>query len=188
MTPSEEVDEVWHQHLSLARLLGLVRAVLGGPLHHDPTAGNPEQDRYFRARYTTRWRHTNGSLLPPELCGQQPISGSPRGPRFARPRPMTIWRKIRRWYQTMPLNPLDWTAQPFLALYVAVAVAAVLLVLVLRRSVTTGPDRWHLNQFLTRSCCAWLTGGRTALHTVLVAFLECGVADQEGRRGRRGSI
>jgi uncharacterized protein (TIGR04222 family) len=88
------------------------------------------------------------------------------------------------WYQTMPLNPLNWTAKPFLTLYVAVAMAAVLLVLVLRRSVTTGPDPMGPT-ISDPVLLAWLTGGpRRAADTVLVAFLECGVADQVGRRGR----
>jgi uncharacterized protein (TIGR04222 family) len=82
------------------------------------------------------------------------------------------------------MNPLNWTAQPFLELYVAVAVAAVLLVLALRRSAggglaTEGPA------MSDPVMLGWLTGGpRRAADTVLVAFLECGVADQVGGRGR----
>jgi uncharacterized protein (TIGR04222 family) len=87
-------------------------------------------------------------------------------------------------YPIMPLNPLDWTAQPFLTLYVAVAAAAVLLVLVLRRSAGTGPDPMG-SANADPVMLAWLTGGpRRAADMVLVAFLESGVADQFGLRGQ----
>jgi uncharacterized protein (TIGR04222 family) len=94
----------------------------------------------------------------------------------------------------MPLNPLDWTAQPFLTLYVAIAGVAVLLVLALRRSAGTGPDE-PAPAISDPVMLAWLAGGpRRAADTVLVAFLESGAADQAGRRGRltidlkRGSL
>ena len=53
VTPSEEVDEVWHLHLTYSRDYWTVWCadVLRAPLHHDPTKGGPaEQDR-FRAQY-----------------------------------------------------------------------------------------------------------------------------------------
>lgn len=84
----------------------------------------------------------------------------------------------------MPLNPLDWTAQPFLTLYGAVMVASVLLVLLLRRSAGAGPDPMGM-AISDPIMLAWLTGGpRRAADTVLVAFLESGVANQLGLRGQ----
>jgi uncharacterized protein (TIGR04222 family) len=96
--------------------------------------------------------------------------------------------------RSMPLNPLDWTAQPFLTLYVAIAVVAVLLVLAARWSAGTGfaePAPGISDPVML----AWLAGGRRrAADTVLVAFLESGAAEQAARRGRltidmkRGSL
>jgi uncharacterized protein (TIGR04222 family) len=84
----------------------------------------------------------------------------------------------------LPLNPLDWTAQPFLMLYVAVAAAAVLLVLALRWSAGSGPDPMG-SAIADPVMLAWLTGGpRRAADTVLVAFLESGVANQFGLKGQ----
>lgn len=107
MTPSEEVDEVWHQHLTYTRDYWDLwcGAVLGGPLHHDPTAGGPEQDRYFRARYAaTLAAYERFFGPPPELYWPATHIRFASRPRFrtiddtrwlALPRPTTIWRKIR---------------------------------------------------------------------------------------------
>lgn len=53
VTPSETIDEVWHQHLIYTRDYWDVWCgqALGRPLHHDPTAGGAEAQRYFRRQY-----------------------------------------------------------------------------------------------------------------------------------------
>jgi hypothetical protein len=107
MTPSEEVDEVWHHHLTYTRDYWDVwcGAALGGPLHHDPTEGGPDQDRHFRARYAATlaaYERFFGS--PPELFWPATHIRFASRPRFrtidglqriSLPRPRTIWRKIR---------------------------------------------------------------------------------------------
>ena len=53
VTPSEEVDEVWHLHLTYSRDYWAVWCgqVLRTDLHHDPTKGGPAEQRRFRAQY-----------------------------------------------------------------------------------------------------------------------------------------
>lgn len=53
MTPSEAVDEVWHQHLIYSRDYWDIWCgqVLRKPLHHDPTPGGPEAQRLYRMQY-----------------------------------------------------------------------------------------------------------------------------------------
>lgn len=53
VTPSEEVDEVWHQHLTYSRdyWTRWCRDALGCDLHHDPTAGGPVERQRFVAQY-----------------------------------------------------------------------------------------------------------------------------------------
>ena len=53
VTPSEEVDEVWHLHLAYTRDYWdrWCRTVLQAPLHHDPTRGGPAEQRRFRGQY-----------------------------------------------------------------------------------------------------------------------------------------
>ena len=53
VTPSEEVDEVWHLHLTYSRDYWDVwcRDVLQRALHHDPTKGGPAEQARFRDQY-----------------------------------------------------------------------------------------------------------------------------------------
>ena len=93
VTPSEEVDEVWHFHLTYTSDYWNVwcRAVLGKALHHHPTRGDPEEDDGFRVHYAStlaRYERFFGSP-PPEFWPSTQV-------RFgARPRFRTI--DARRW-------------------------------------------------------------------------------------------
>ncbi len=53
VTPSEIVDEVWHQHLVYSRDYWTIWCgeVLQVPLHHDPTPGGPEAQAIYRHQY-----------------------------------------------------------------------------------------------------------------------------------------
>jgi hypothetical protein len=53
VTPSEVVDEVWHQHLTYSRDYWTVWCAerLQAPLHHDPTPGGPEAQLTYRRQY-----------------------------------------------------------------------------------------------------------------------------------------
>jgi hypothetical protein len=53
VTPSEIVDEVWHQHLIYSRDYWTIWCGerLQAPLHHDPTPGGPEAQQTYRRQY-----------------------------------------------------------------------------------------------------------------------------------------
>lgn len=53
VTPSDEVDQVWHLHLLYSRHYWeeLCRDVLGMPLHHGPTRGGSAEGRKYRDWY-----------------------------------------------------------------------------------------------------------------------------------------
>jgi hypothetical protein len=53
LTPSNDVDEAWHLHLSYTRSYwdDLCKNILGRPLHHDPTEGGPEASKFYQERY-----------------------------------------------------------------------------------------------------------------------------------------
>jgi hypothetical protein len=53
VTPSEIVDEVWHQHLVYSRDYWTIWCgeTLQTPLHHDPTPGGPEAQMTYRRQY-----------------------------------------------------------------------------------------------------------------------------------------
>lgn len=53
VTPSEQVDQAWHLHLTYTRSYWerFCRDELGGPLHHEPTAGGSAEGHKFRDWY-----------------------------------------------------------------------------------------------------------------------------------------
>ncbi|MEP3277802.1 MAG: hypothetical protein ABJN26_19065 [Stappiaceae bacterium] len=52
VTPSVEVDQVWHLHLTYTRhYWGVFSDALGAPLHHDPTVGGRTEQRKFENFY-----------------------------------------------------------------------------------------------------------------------------------------
>ncbi|WP_164101853.1 TIGR04222 domain-containing membrane protein [Candidatus Laterigemmans baculatus] len=53
VTPSEDVDQAWHLHLTYTRSYWerFCGETLGSPLHHEPTAGGPEEGGKFRDWY-----------------------------------------------------------------------------------------------------------------------------------------
>lgn len=202
VTPSEEVDEVWHQHLTYSRDYWEVWCgnVLRQPLHHDPTAGGPsEQGRYRMqyaetlARYETffgppdprfwpathrrfrsrpRYRIVDGdrawTLRRPALPGWFGRAATAIGLAFAgigaTPQPAAA----------LPLNPLDWTAQPFLTLQAALAAAAVIAALVVRAALRQGQSRPFDLDLVE---LAYLAGGQErAADTAIVGLIDAGVA------------
>lgn len=53
VTPSDLVDEVWHQHLVYSRDYWTIWCgnTLQAPLHHDPTPGGPDAQTTYRRQY-----------------------------------------------------------------------------------------------------------------------------------------
>jgi uncharacterized membrane protein YgcG len=52
VTPSDEVDQAWHLHLTYTQhYWGPFRTALGAALHHVPTQGGPDQAALFRRTY-----------------------------------------------------------------------------------------------------------------------------------------
>jgi hypothetical protein len=72
VTPSDEVDQVWHQHLTYTRHYWneLCGEILGSPLHHGPTKGGAsEKDKYqqqYRQTLET-YRATFGETPPADI-------------------------------------------------------------------------------------------------------------------------
>ena len=52
VTPSDEVDQVWHLHLTYTRhYWGEFTEALGANLHHGPTSGGPAEENRYRDNY-----------------------------------------------------------------------------------------------------------------------------------------
>ena len=67
VTPSDEVDQAWHQHLTYSRhYWGEWVAALGKPLHHGPTkGGQSEDDRYWKNYENTLAAYAHYFQSPP---------------------------------------------------------------------------------------------------------------------------
>ena len=81
VTPSDEVDQVWHLHLLYSRHYwdALCRDTLETPLHHGPTQGGVAEDRKFHDWYEATlasYRRYFGE--PPQDSGPLRGSGSTR--------------------------------------------------------------------------------------------------------------
>mgnify|MGYP000681002662 CR=1 FL=1 len=71
VTPSDEVDEVWHLHLLYTRSYwDEFCKILGRPLHHSPTLGGTQEGRKFRAWYENTlnaYSKVFGSAAPADI-------------------------------------------------------------------------------------------------------------------------
>lgn len=72
VTPSDQVDQVWHLHLTYTRSYWerLCRDVIGRPLHHTPTRGGNAELRKFNDWYLatlTSYRRVFGQAPPSDI-------------------------------------------------------------------------------------------------------------------------
>ncbi len=209
LTPSEAVDQVWHLHLTYTQDYwhNWCDGCLGTRLHHNPTRGGASQGAQFHNQYARTL------ALYESMFGSSPADIWPAATRrFAN---AGRWRWIdesqyiviakptlpRIGYSrvalgamlllgtgvvsALPVNPLDWPAQPFLWMYAVGGLVAILMsVWQRRRIVQEGPDGAAV-QGLSAHQLAVLAEGRTRLtDTVIADALESGavrVADANGR-------
>jgi uncharacterized protein (TIGR04222 family) len=224
-TPSEEVDEVWHQHLVYSRDYwdAWCKNVLGVPLHHDPTEGGPNAAIRFRTQYAeTLARYEAWFGMPDPVYwpavhrrfGARPRYRVVDGeqalilPRFIHPRWLTgivgrLWatlafgivlllqsaRPVRAEVKSLPLNPFDWPAGPFLTLYTSLCAATIAVALVLRWVMRTASPNYPVESVEVAANkidlvqLALLSGGRArAADTVLAGFVDAGAARVAGTR------
>lgn len=205
VTPSEEVDEVWHQHLTYSRDYWDVWCgqVLRRALHHEPTVGGSAEGRRYRAQYAETLARYESHFGPPDITYWPPAHRRFRArPRYRMvdadrvvilPRPALPGRLARfgaviglataglaataEPARALPLNPLDWTAEPFLTLYVALVAAAFIFALVQDRRLRRDDGRSPPEREFDLLEMAWLAGGRErAASTVILGFLDAGAA------------
>lgn len=116
VTPSDQVDQAWHLHLTYSRDYWerFCPDILGRPLHHGPTAGGAdEQHRYF-----TQYAET--------LRSYERVFGSP---------PADLWpdaaRRLNEDPKARRVHPRDAIIVPRKAIRAALLLAAMLAVLAL---------------------------------------------------------
>lgn len=192
VTPSEEVDEVWHQHLTDSRDYWQVwcRDVLRSDLHHGPTRGGSAEGARFAEQYAdTLAAHEIWFGPPPpalwpgtaERFGRPRFHIVDRATHVAVPVPVRILAAMRRLglggslalISTKPasaaaLGVLDWTAGPFLALYVASACASLAAAFMLSSLLRRGEARRSGRSRFTPAELGLLAGGAGRAADVLI--------------------
>lgn len=98
VTPSEEIDQVWHLHLAYTRHYWgvLCGEIIGQPLHHGPTAGGSAEARKYRGHYAgtlARYRKTFGHEPPPAIWPTSQARFAGRFQRVDRSRHMIVARR-----------------------------------------------------------------------------------------------
>ncbi|MFN9244646.1 MAG: TIGR04222 domain-containing membrane protein [Cyanobacteriota bacterium] len=197
VTPSDQVDQVWHQHLlfSDAYWNDFCPRVLGRPLHHEPTRGGAEERQRFEHLYLA----TLASYR--EHFGEPPIDlWPPLNVRFSRDQQMQRRRikpllgQIGRHKQgfilflllmiasavtgcqmasTVP-NPLDFKGTDFLSFYFLLSSIAVLLALLLRAKLRI-PSSHRQNHPVSVDVyeTAYLAGGKNrAVDTAIATLVQ----------------
>ncbi|MBG6207298.1 hypothetical protein IWQ49_001951 [Labrenzia sp. EL_126] len=94
VTPSDEVDQAWHLHLTYTRhYWGPFKDALGGPLHHMPTKGGADQSAFFRDAYQKTlelYQSEFGNPPPKDIWPPAEIRFG-RAPHFMRINSKDVW-------------------------------------------------------------------------------------------------
>jgi uncharacterized protein (TIGR04222 family) len=209
VTPSDAVDEVWHQHLTYSRdyWQHFCPDVLGSALHHEPTRGGPAQNRLHYAQYAEtlasyqRWFGPPPEAYWPDARTQ---TASParwrrvdlaRGwllPRPALPRPgwaqwlaAVVLLGMAPLLQALPLNPLDYSGPAFLLLYFVLIAAAIGGGVLVRRQLRGHADAVPHGATLDTWSVAYLAGGTLrVVDAGTASLLANGQAQWDARKRR----
>jgi uncharacterized protein (TIGR04222 family) len=194
MTPSDEVDQAWHLHLSYTRSYWerMCGEVLGRPLHHHPTQGGPaEAAKYDRQYADTRelYRQTFNQEPPEDIWPPASIrfSAASEGVRAI---PHSHWIVPKRKVTSVGvglaaamaiavsvgcaggLNPFEMDGKSYLAFFIPTLLIA-FIAGVAYRALSAGP---HLSpgeepDNLRWDQLAYLVGGKERLATATIARL-----------------
>lgn len=211
VTPSDAVDEVWHQHLTYSRdyWTRYCPQVLGRDLHHEPTRGGRDQGRLHQRQYAdtlASYQHWFGA--PPlhwwpdaQTQARQPAQfrrvDASRHLLLPRPRwPRPHWRRwlaaaglaaVAPALAALPLNPLDFSGPEFLLGYVIALVVVLIAASLLRgRLRNIGPAK--PGNALDTWSIAYLSGGTARVVDAGVAALLADGKAQWNQREKRLSV
>lgn len=208
VSPSDAVDEVWHQHLTYSRdyWQRYCPDVLGSNLHHEPTRGGHDQMRLHYAQYAeTLASYQRWFGPPPEAYWPDALTQTASPARFRRVDltrswllPRLAWPRsggrqlavaaallsVAPLLQALPLNPLDFDGPTFLGVYVALFLACVVTTVLLRRQLTDiGGER--RGAALDTWAAAYLAGGaQRVVDAGIASLLASGQAQWDSDNGR----
>ena len=205
VSPSAEVDEVWHLHLQHTRDYWerFCPQVLRMSLHHEPGGRSRERDRVFRAQYAeTLARYQQVFGPPPEAFWPGMVARFDASPRFRSVDTHRTW-VVRRpaWTRrgvsgstaavllmamlfvapealALGANPLDWDGPTFLKLFLVLAVVALVAGIRMRRG--SADEGTTGGASLSPYEAAYLAGGAArAVDAAIAELLSRGAAKWE---------
>jgi uncharacterized protein (TIGR04222 family) len=162
VTPSDEVDQAWHLHLTYTRSYWgeLCGEVLGRPLHHGPTKGGAKEGQRFEGQYEATlasYRESFGEEPPTDIWPPSEVRfGEAKD--FVRVNRQHVWLLPKPWRAVSrrpvamassmllvipplaagaAINPLDYTGTEFLKFYGVVVALAIIGSIVCRRVMRT---------------------------------------------------
>jgi len=181
VSPSHDVDEVWHLHILYTEDYGrFCSDVLGRPFHHYPSSGGQSESAKFDdwyARTLTSYRNYFGEQPPIDIW---PAPGS----QFRKKQ--NYWRVPKPPVRLLSLllgpavivgcaatggNPLDYTGPDFLVFYVWLQIGLWAVAALLRFSLRLPAPSAPL-PMLTAEEAAYLAGGASHTNQVAVAGLS----------------
>ena len=206
VTPSEDVDQVWHLHLAYTRnYWHEFRAILGKPLHHGPTKGGDDENTKYDDWYSrTRESYTRlfGEAPPADIW---PSSAQRFGDDLA-------WRRVN-WKQNLivpkhrlvqgaaigfgvfiacllgcqaVLNPNSVNGSEYLAFYIPTLLVLIVWSFICFRTIYK-KEAPESKEVLGDYELAYLRGGKNRLFLAIVTSLEQrGHLLASGRNMRRG--
>ena len=200
VTPSEEVDEVWHQHLLYSRDYwdGWCGVALGRSLHHDPTPGGRQAALTYRAQYASTLALYETYFGPPPEAFWPASHRRFRAPRFRtidRDRALVIPRAtfgLRRARlliagllaclpgaaRAQTLNPLDWSGTPFLELMAVLSAVSLVVAFNKREAIRSEGGDQRTGRPLDAIETAFLVGGAArAADAAIVERFDTPLAD-----------
>ncbi len=210
VTPSQDVDEVWHLHLTYSRDYWDVwcARILQRRLHHDPTEGGPAEAAKFREQYATTLKSYECWFGPsPEAIWPSSQQRFATRPRFRtvdtqrvmilpKPRLPAAWRMPLAVFLAMllvpwqvlalPSNPLDWPGPPFLALFAGECLIAGLFAMIWRQILRSSGDTGAHEVELDPVELGFLAGGpKRAFDTGLTELMVAGVVSLDASKRLR---
>jgi uncharacterized protein (TIGR04222 family) len=207
VTPSDEVDQAWHLHLTYTRSYWdeLCGKTLGRPLHHGPTRGGQAEGERFREQYAqtlASYRTAFGQEPPPDVWPAASIRFG-EATEFVRVNRRRVWLIPKLWPRRggplpagaalallPPLaagagwNPLNFDGPTFLRFYAMVVGVAIVGALLCRRVLraSEGPAGGALPGDDPIMIGALRGGWQGAFHAAMAGLLAEGAIVRSGKK------
>ncbi len=215
VTPSDEVDQAWHLHLTYTQSYwnDLCHSALNRPLHHGPTKGGKSEGIRFEDQYArtlASYEEIFGHAPPEEIwppseirfgeaasfvrVNKQHVWVLPKPWRVGRGRPLVVASCFALISPPLAagatMNPFDFDGPTFLTFYIVLSVFAVLGALICRSALRTPDDpNINIDSLANNESIAALQGKwQSVLHVALAKLLREKAIEFDKRKKFLGKV